>query len=80
MRKNCHILWRFFTALPFFVFLFFCFLSGGCNSTASGSVPQLVVIDCNTGIIHTVGTAGGQLEGPQFQLPELKQQITEEKQ
>jgi hypothetical protein len=43
-------------------------------------MPQLVVIDCNTGIIHTVGDSRGKLSGPQFQLPELKEEITEEKQ
>jgi hypothetical protein len=79
MRKNCHILWRFFTALPFFLSLF-CFFSGGCSTSVPETMPQLVVIDCNTGIIHTVGDSRGKLSGPQFQLPELKEEITEEKQ
>lgn len=79
MRKNSHSLWQVFTALPFFLSLVLCFLSAGCRSTVTATDPQLVVIDCNTGIIHTVGTSFKKMNGPQFQLPDLKQHIIDAK-
>jgi hypothetical protein len=80
MRNNNHLIWKIVAALPFFVSLFFCFLLTGCYKTIPELTPKLVVIDCNTGVIHTDGTSIEKFTAPQFNLPQMQHKITEAKQ
>ena len=79
MCKNRHTLRQIFMTLPFFCLLIL-FVLTGCSSGPSVTLPQLVVIDCSSGVIYSNGTGFNTANGPQFQLQELKHQITPEEQ
>ena len=78
MCKKFHNQRQFFTTLPFFCLLLLLTLTGCQSVSSSTTLPQMVVIDCSTGTVYPNNTSLPNANRPQFEIQELKHQITQE--